>query len=148
MRGHTEEGIQRADPRFRRQVLTALLLFLLAGALAYPRLRAYLDETTALAAYDPDGAAMRVRRVLIVFAAVNAVVSIGLAAYMCSLGVRTHRAQRFPPPGVRVIRDTPVRTGRRARVMAAGQFVLAGGLLASNLISFGLWKMLEVLSAP
>jgi hypothetical protein len=39
---------------------------------------------------------------------------LAFAAYLWSLGGKVVRAQEFPPPGRRVIRDTPLITGEKA----------------------------------
>jgi hypothetical protein len=43
------------------------------------------------------------------------VIGAGFGLYLFALGRRAVRAERFPPPGVAVIRDTPVLTGVQAR---------------------------------
>jgi hypothetical protein len=66
---------------------------------------------------------------------------IAFAVYLWLLGKRVLRAQQFPPPGFRVIRDTPVMDGPTAVVR--GQVIqtlaLCLGLAAALLWLFFWW---------
>jgi hypothetical protein len=66
---------------------------------------------------------------------------IAFAAYLWLLGKRVLRAQQFPPPGFRVVRDTPVMGGPAA--VTRGQVIqvlaLCLGLAAALLWLFFWW---------
>lgn len=63
---------------------------------------------------DPAEAAHRARLVMYWSALVLSAPLIGFAVYLWLLGARVLRAQQYPPPGFRVIRDTPVVGGPAA----------------------------------
>ena len=70
-----------------------------------------------------------------------------LPSYLWSLGAKVLRARQFPPPGYRVIRDTPVIGGQAAVLRGRGLKVLAVCLaLASALLWLLLWRLAWVLS--
>ncbi|HEV8397340.1 MAG TPA: hypothetical protein VGQ37_23815 [Vicinamibacterales bacterium] len=64
------------------------------------------------------------------------------AAYLWSIGRRTVRNQRFPPPGVRVLRATAATTGgsavTRGRVLQGLALVLGAAALALGVM---LWRL-------
>jgi hypothetical protein len=69
-----------------------------------------------------------------------------LAVWLWLEGGRVHRAGRFPPPGAKVIRDTPILHGdaARRRAMVYRIFAVILGLLcAGTLIS--VYRLVEVL---
>ena len=45
---------------------------------------------------------------------------VAFAVYLWSLGAKVLRARQFPPPGYRVIRDTPVIGGQAAVLRGRG----------------------------
>jgi len=66
---------------------------------------------------------------------------LALAVYLWALGGRVVRAREFPPPGLRVIRDTPIVTGERAVSRGRLFKVLALGCgIASAVLAVLLWR--------
>jgi hypothetical protein len=63
---------------------------------------------------DPAAAAEWAKLVFLLLAVLLLAPLLAFAAYTWSLGERVLRAREFPPPGLRVIRDTPVITGEKA----------------------------------
>ena len=51
------------------------------------------------------------------------------AVHLYRLGARVRRAQRFPPPGVPVVRDTPILSGAKALSRARWMQALAAMLM-------------------
>jgi hypothetical protein len=60
----------------------------------------------------PGELGYRVRLVFFLSAAVLSAPLVAFAVYLWSLGAKVLRARQFPPPGYRVIRDTPVIGGQ------------------------------------
>jgi hypothetical protein len=71
---------------------------------------------------------------------------LGLAGYLWHLGQRIVRAERYPPPGLRLTRDTLVVTGpaavRRGRLIQLFAAVLG---LVALLLAFFLWRLVSIL---
>jgi len=65
-----------------------------------------------------------------------------VAAYLWLLGRKVLSAREFPPPGQRVIRDTPVVTGEAAVARGNQLRVLALGFgIASGVLGLLLWRL-------
>ncbi len=125
--------IQRADPAARRTALILLGCATLAGAALMiganqlrPRFEAWLEHYGS-----------RVGLTLVGIAIITLGPLLGFAWYLWSLGRRTVRAGRYPPPGLRVTRDTPVLTGQAARRRGRLAYFFAG-LLATTALLFPL----------
>ncbi|MGH7571407.1 MAG: hypothetical protein ACREMK_06140 [Gemmatimonadota bacterium] len=73
----------------------------------------------------PERSAYRVKLVFVFLAAVSSALLVALAFYLWSLGGKVLRAGQFPPPGYRVIRDTPIRGGQAAVLRGRGFRILA-----------------------
>jgi hypothetical protein len=123
--------IQRADPATRRRALLAAVVIALAGWAAFFVLQ---DWLAGLEDADP----VRVRRALesaMIWASWAACAPVAvLALWLWRAGGRVGRAGRYPPPGAKVIRDTPVVHGDAARLRATALKAL--GLLL-GLLSAG-----------
>lgn len=96
-----------------------------------PDLEAWLTE-------QPDTVAPRARLLLAVGAGLAVAPLILLAAYFWSLGRRTLGAGRFPPPSMKVLRDTAVLVGpaaeargRLLQALAVFWVILACGLVGA-----------------
>lgn len=113
-----EREIVKADPALRRQMILVLLLIFAIGLFALEWLPGELASILAIARESPKEA--RARTVLLLGALIAPAVLLGMVAGVDTIrrSVSTFRTGRFPPPGMRVLRDTPVLRGRGARGLA------------------------------
>ena len=134
--------IRRADPTARRAAALVLAVGTCVGALliaAFTRYRIPLSDWVL---------ADRAQRVKLVFVILTALVSVplfGLAVYLWSLGGKVVRAREFPPPGLRVVRDTAIVTGERAVLRGRLLKVLAIVCGTASVVLAGLLWRLELL---
>mgnify|MGYP006301148669 CR=1 FL=1 len=138
--------ILEADPAYRRKMVLALILLAVLGGAALILTKSVLDGIEALAAVDPDAAIQKIKGLIVGIIAVNAVLSSVFGLYFVVLAVRVFRSGQFPPPGMKVIRDTLLRTGNKARmagVILSGAAVL---VLSTNLIVIYLYILVDNLS--
>src|SRR5262245_22518511 len=134
--------IRRADPTVRRQALMVVGLGAFAGTLllfAFEHyrepfldwLRLHFGEHTAI--------------VSLLAAALLCVPLLALAVYLWLFGANVVRAGVFPPPGLRVIRDTAVITGSGALLRGRALKILAVCLaIISGLFCVVLWWLVGV----
>ena len=141
-------ALRRADPTARRTVALLLVVGTCMGALllvAFARYRIPLSDWMLA---DPGSSAQRVKMVFRVLVALLLAPLLALAAYLWSLGGKVVRAREFPPPGLRVIRDTPIVTGERAVSRGRLLKVLALGCgIASAALAVLLWRFGLLLSS-
>ena len=127
--------IVRADPRMRRQALVIVVGGLAVGAAVIGWGLPWLEEWVRHA-YLTGNTAVR-RWVCIGAGAGILALGLGVTASgvnMIGIGRRVLREGRFPPSGLRVLRDTPVRTGPVAAGVGRIQGVLGGVIVALALI--------------
>lgn len=82
---------------------------------------------------------------LLILTAALVVVPLGwLAAYLWKLGARVEAAAEYPPPGCRLIRDTPALCGKaaiaRARALKSAALAL---LAAMGLLGWLFWRVIK-----
>jgi hypothetical protein len=109
-------GIQRADPGARRRALLLAVAIGAAGWAAFFVLQEWLAD---LQTKDPAIAREALEDAMIWGTWAATLPVLVFATWLWLLGARVRRAERYPPPGAKVIRDTPVLTGREARSRGA-----------------------------
>lgn len=118
----------------------------LVGAILLLLLERFRDRLLAWAARDPARVSGRSAIVLLVIAVLGAVPTLGMGLYLWRLGSRTIREGRYPPSGVRMLRDTIVVRGRPAVWRGGVARVLGGALLVAALaLLFFLWRIWALL---
>jgi hypothetical protein len=122
--------VQKADPKARRLALVFMLIGMIIGALLILTVEPHQGTIRDRILSEPAGASDRIRLAFLVSGALLSTPLLLFAAYCWTLGAKVHRAQRFPPPHVRLIRDTPVAYGEEAEFHARVLQTLAVGLLA------------------
>ncbi len=139
--------VRRADSAVRRQVVYILVVGMLFGALLITGFEHYRIPLRDWILSEPGAFSQRAKAVFLVLALFLIAPMLALAVYLWSLGGRVLRTQEFPPPGVRVIRDTPVITGERAisRGRLFKVLALACGI-ATVALAFLLWRLALLLS--
>jgi hypothetical protein len=103
--------IQKADPEARRRAILVVVFGATIGALLIAGFGHFRGSLHEWLVSDPAETAFRARLVICAAAFLLAAPLIAFAADLWLLGVRVARAQQYPPPGLRVIRDTPVISG-------------------------------------
>jgi hypothetical protein len=133
--------VRRADAPLRRQVVFYLIVATCAGALLIIGFERYRIPLREWILQEP-GAAHRLKFLFLFLAAVLTVPLLAIAAYVWTLGKKIIRAREFPPPGLRVLRDTPVITEEKA--VARGRLLQVFAVVcavASVLLSLLLWRL-------
>ena len=141
-----EPMILEADPAYRRKMVLALIVLAVLGGAALILTKSVLDGIEALAAVDPDAAIQKIKGLIVGIIAVNAVLSSVFGLWFVLLAVRVFRSGQFPPPGMKVVRDTPIRTGKKAKVAGAALSGAAVLVLSTNLIVIYLYILVDNLS--
>lgn len=127
--------IQPADPATRRRVMIAAAVIIAACVAGWFGLQRWLS---GLRGQDPAQIQAALERALIVSSWAALVPAMVLAVVLWRYGTRVCRSDRFPAPGAKLIRDTPVVHGQAAQVrgtvlkaLAAFLALLAAGTLVA-----------------
>ena len=125
--------IIQADRSYRRKTLIILFLIVIAGLLMFQWLVPWADQKVHRV--DPQMGLVMVRCTLIVlFIAIAS-----LAVYLAVFGRKVLQHGCFPPPGIKVIRDTRLLEGKSAIIR--GQIII---LLSVLLLIFSLYGALVI----
>lgn len=117
--------IQSADPATRRRALIVAGFIAVAGWAAFFALQEWLAR---LQGSDPGHMRQSLERALVWGSWVSMLPVAVLAGWLWRYGARVGRAGRFPAPGAKVVRDTPVLLGDAARLRGTAMKVLAASL--------------------
>ncbi len=137
------EDIVYADKSYRKKIVIALILSALAGTILLHYTKEYIDHVSRGQSLDHQYQAIEHMMSLIKVMKVAALTVFAIAGiYWISLGYRILKYNRFPPPGMKVVRDTKMRKGSSAKMMAYGLF--AGAVLLLTLPNITFWYMQKV----
>jgi len=131
-------GLQRADAGARRQAVMFVVVGALAGLLLMVAVERYRLPLQDWLLSDPAQFARRIVLLAHLAAALLTAPLLGFAFYLWSFGVQVMRMQRYPPPGCRVIRDTPILQGPAAQTHGHRLKMLAVGL---GIAGVAFWAM-------
>jgi len=118
-----------ADKALREKVILFLVIVVLASLVLEPHFKAYMDQMSQLSKEDPDLAFEKTMLLLKWSLRTVFVALVGMGAYLILLARRTLRSNQYPPPGMRVIRETRLRTGNQGKRAALSLIVLASLLI-------------------
>jgi hypothetical protein len=139
--------IQKADPQARRRAILILTLGTVIGCVLILLLEHHGPALRDWITQDPEKLAARAQSGLLISIALVSVPLLAFAAYLWRLGSRIARAERFPPPGLTVVRDTPVLRGRPARRRGRLAQALAGCLaFMACALPVVFWWLLKMLA--
>lgn len=137
-----------ADKKLRRVVLAIVLVFGVLGLAAIHLVGEYLQGIQELAKESPEEALQQFGQFLRVFLAIGSVSLLAISISIGRFSLRALQTNQFPPPGTRVIRDTTVEQGARARKTALLGLVLAAMLGAGSvLLPWQGWSIYLMLKA-
>ena len=128
-------GVIPADPALRRIAVAGWAIIAIIGSGVLWYVARTLRHAQALSAYDPRGAFLEVQRVVIPAVAVGVIAGVAISAYCLVTALRILRAGRFPAPGARVLRATPIRRGAAAQRAGMTMMLISMLMLA---VSIGL----------
>jgi hypothetical protein len=116
--------ILHADPGARARALRAVALGAAAGALGIAWIANRLQHYERLASESPHAAKLGIGALYEVLIGLAVLATCVAAFVILQRSVLALRLGAFPPPGTRVLRDTVVLTGPRARQIASAGIVL------------------------
>lgn len=125
-----------ADKTLRTKTLCWSALLIVLGLVGIWSLMVYLDELAALQAIDPQLPAERYSRLLFLFGIASVLIASTAGGLLGFIFCKALRAEQFPPPGIRLLWDTRLRTGQEARRIALAGLAVAVVIVLSG-IGFG-----------
>ena len=125
-------GVVPADPAMRRMALFAWGALALCGAGGIWYLTRMLRDAQAMAVYDPRGAFLAMQHVVVPIVIAGVILTVTVALYCLVNAMRIIRAGRFPAPGARLVRATPIRRGAAAHRVGVALAVVALLMLAAS----------------
>ena len=119
------QDIVRADKEFRKRFVLFLMLIVIVFVVTIVSMKSYLDQMEQLRREDPGLAGKKVVLLLKWWMGLGSLPVLGLAVYQIILARRILKSGRFPPPGMKVIRDTKIQTGAKAKKVAISLIALS-----------------------
>lgn len=136
------DQIVRADKRLRNKLILVIAAFVVLGILAMQEVSSILDGIRNLRETDPELGKKKLISLLNTISVVHALVSAAFAVYLLSIGIKTIKEGRYPPGGMKVIRDTKLLVGNKATFLAFAYICFTLLILSTNAI---IWQLRVIL---
>lgn len=123
------QGIVPADKGLRKKIVLFLVLVTIVFIIIEPYFQGYLDQIDQKSQKDREFA---FREMMLLFKLSMGIVSLlllSMGGYLLLLARGISKSGRYPPPGMKVIRDTRVRTGDKAKSITILMIVSSGILI-------------------
>jgi hypothetical protein len=127
------QDIVPADKEFRKRFIIFLVLIVIVFAVTILSMKSYLDQMAPLTRENPNLAAEKVMFLLKWWMGLGSLPILGLAVYQILLARRILKSGQFPPPRMRVVRDTKIQTGPKAKRVAISLIVLSSIIIVLTL---------------
>jgi hypothetical protein len=127
------QDIVPADKEFRKRFIIFLVLIVIVFAVTILSMKSYLDQMAQLTRENPDLAAKKAMFLLKWWMGLGSLPILGLAVYQILLARRVLKSGQFPPPGMKVVRDTKIKTGGKAKKVALSLIVLSSIIIVITL---------------
>ena len=137
--------IQKADPGARRKALLIVGLGIMIGALLIIGFERFRTPLLNWLLSKPEKLLYRVGLFCFFSSVLGSAPLFGFSVYLWSLGGRVTRFKRFPLPGHRVVRDTPILEGQAA--LARGRVFKIMAVLfgaAAVMLCYAIWSLFAI----
>jgi hypothetical protein len=128
-----DEQIVLADKRLKRRVFWLSALMIVGGAVGMASFYHQFQSILDLADRDIEAAARKALSLAKFFSWLSGLSLVGIGLWFGRLGWKIYLWDQYPPPGWKVLRDTKLRTGRRARRVANAAIVACAIFLATGI---------------
>ncbi|MFC1887788.1 hypothetical protein ACFLYK_03165, partial [Candidatus Cloacimonadota bacterium] len=105
-----------------------------AALLLYRYWQDYYSDLTDLAESHPEQALTKLVNLVKAIVYINPLITAVFMIYLIVVGAKTYRSEQFPPPGVKVIRDTKLTEGDNAKKYAVGLWFIAAALMVFAIV--------------
>ena len=134
-----QNDVIHADRRLQWFAIGLILVAAVVGAGILVWLQSYLQFQLQLLQSDPQRAAENILAVTRMMLIAFGLSLVAFSVYFGWLGMRVLRSGQFPPPGMKVVRDTRLRLGSAARLTGAAALVYC--LLLLGIGTLGAWRI-------
>ena len=118
-------GVVPADKNLRKKFIIFLGLTMIAVLLIVPYFNDYIEQIKQISKENPELAFKKSMFMLKLTLGIVSFLLLMTGVYFIILARRTFKSGQYPPPGMRMIRKTKLRTGTQAKKAALSLIVLS-----------------------
>jgi hypothetical protein len=138
-----------ADKGFRKKTIILVIGIVLAVMIVGPYLSGHLADLRELGEKKPELAYSKTNTLMKWILGSAGLLITLTGGYLLLIAFRALKAGRYPPPGMKVIKDTRVKTGPQAKIMAYLLIFNSGAIiLLIALVLFLFMTMAEKIKIP
>lgn len=145
-----EKQVLKPDKEYRKKAIIILIISIIAGLGVLAYFQVYIDDVKELAKYDRDQALTKIFFMLKIIMISMAFTLASFGIYVLRLSIKTIISEQFPPPGIKVIKETQVLRGSPAKNRGFMGVMLAVAIIISGMSfpAFFYMKIANVFQQP
>ncbi len=132
------QDIVPADKELRRKFMVFLIFSVIAVLFVAPYFNDYMNQIKQISKQNPDLAFRKSMLLLKITLGFVFLILVSIGIYSVVIARKVLKSGQYPPPGMRVIRDTRLRTGTQAK-MAAISLIILSCVLVIFAVFFVYW---------
>jgi hypothetical protein len=109
------QGVVQADKNLRKKFIIFLGLTIIAIFLFAPYFNDYIEQIKQISKENPEVAFKKAILILKIALGIVSLILLVTGVYLIGLARRILKSGQYPPPGMRVISNTRLRTGTQAK---------------------------------
>ena len=129
MNGTQNKKIIKADKKLRNRTLIFILILIILVFIFHIFYNQFLSGIKNLAEESPEMAINKILITLKILMVAMCIIFAAFTIYCFHISLLIYKSEQFPPPGMRVIKDTVLITGEKAKVRAIIGFAITGVLV-------------------
>jgi hypothetical protein len=110
-----DRDIVPADKELRKKFIIFIVSVTILAIIIEPYIKGYLEQIEQLSSKDPELAFKKSMFILKVALGLVSLLLLSMGVYFILLARKTLRSGQYPPPGMKVIRETRIRTGTQTK---------------------------------
>ena len=119
------QDIVRADKEFRKRFIVFLVLIAIVFSITILSMKSHLDQMGELRRENPGLAGKKVILLLKWWMGLGSLPILGFGVYQILIARRILKSGQYPPPRLKMLRDTKIQTGAKAKKMAMSLIALS-----------------------
>ncbi|QTA81830.1 Uncharacterized protein dnl_41810 [Desulfonema limicola] len=145
-----EKQILKSDKEYKKKTLIILIISIIAGLGVIVCFQVYIQDIKELAKYDHEQAFEKILFLLRIIMVSIAFTLTSFGIYIIRIAIKAIITEQFPPPGMKVIRETRLLTGRSAKQRGVIGIILAIAIIITGITfpAFLYLKMDKVFKKP
>ena len=120
-----KEEIVKADKELRNKIIVVIIVAAASATALMLYAESYIENAKLLSETSPQKAIEKLLTLVYIISVLMTAATLSIGYYLLNLFTRIYKQERIPPENMKVIRDTKIMRGKKAKKRAVFGFILS-----------------------